>query len=127
MNSGIISNEEQIKSKLYLKNLKSDYFLIKIFDIINTNKLLEIMKYNKEIQKRVNLSINDYIKYSQLYSSIEIELKLDKNKSGKFINISDDLEEYYHIYFDDSNEEIKRMHLNEKENVNIIKIIILSN
>ena len=82
MNSGIISNEEQIKSKLDLKNLKSDYFLIKIFDIINTNKLLEIMKYNKEIQKRVNLSINDYIKYSQLYSSIEIELKLDKNKSG---------------------------------------------
>ena len=37
MNSEIISKEEtfkQIKSKVDLKNIESDYFLIKIFDII---------------------------------------------------------------------------------------------
>ena len=79
------------------------------------------------MQNRLNLSINDYKKYSQLYSSIEIELKLDNNENyekNKFINIADDERKYYHIYFDNSNEEIKRNYLKEKEIINKIKIII---
>ena len=130
MNSEIISKEEklkQIKSKIDFKNIKSDYFFIKIFDIKKKIKTLKIMKYNKELQKRSNISINDYKEYSQLYSSIEIELKLDDNKhsgQNKFINISEEEKEYYHIYFDNSNEEIKRNYLKEKEKVNTIKIII---
>ena len=78
-------------------------------------KLLEIMKYNKKLQKRLNLNINDYKEYSKLYSSIEIELKLVDNNYGKFINIPDDDKEYYHLYFNNSNEEIKRNYLNENE------------
>ena len=40
---------------------------------------------------------------------IERELKLVNNKYyNNFINISDEEKEYYHIYFDNSNEEIKR-------------------
>ena len=128
MNSGIIIKEEikkQVKSKVDLKKLKSDYFLIKLFDIMKKNKSLQIMKYNKNIQKRVNLSINDYKEYSQVYSPIEIELKINDNEYNvDFINISDDLKEYYHIYFDNSNEEIKRNYLKENEKVNKIKIII---
>ena len=46
------------------------------------------------------------------------------NEYGKFINILDEEKEYYHIYFDNSNEEIKRNYLNENEKVKIIKIII---
>ena len=64
------------------------------------------------MQKRVNLNISDYKKYSQLYSSIEIEIKLDDNEhneNDKFINISDKEKEYYHIYIDNSNEEIKEI------------------
>ena len=38
------------------------------------------------MQKRLKVNINDYKEYSQLYSSIEIELKLVDNKYGKFIN-----------------------------------------
>ena len=63
---------KQIKSKDYFKNLKSDYFLQKILTYIKRNKSLDIMKHNKKLQKRLNLSINDYKEYSQLYSSIEI-------------------------------------------------------
>ena len=114
MNSEIISKKEklkQFKSKDNFKKLKSDYFLIKIFDIIKQNKSLNIVKYNKKLQKRLNININDYKKYSELYSSIEIELKLVDNKYDKFINISDEEKEYYHIYFDNSNEEIKRNYL----------------
>ena len=83
MNSKIISKEEklkQIKSKIDFKNIKSDYFFIKIFDIMIKKKSLKIIKYNKKMQKRLNLSFSDYKKYSQLYSSIEIEIKLDDNR-----------------------------------------------
>ena len=121
----IISKNEKYKGDF--KNLKSDYFLIKLFDIMKKNKSLNIIKYNKKMQNRLNLCINDYKEYSQLYSSIEIELKFydnEYNEESKFINIPDEEKEYYHIYFDNSNEEIKRNYLKEKEKVNTIKIII---
>ena len=86
--------------------------------------MLEIMKYNKKLQKRFNLNINNYKEYSQLYSSIEIELKLDKKFSGKFINIPDSMKDYYHIYFDNSKEETNKTCLNKNEKIEKIKIII---
>ena len=71
-------------------------------------KSLETIRYNKNIQKRINISINDYKEYTQIYSLIEIELKLIDNKYGYFINIPKEEKEYYHIYFGNSKEEIKR-------------------
>ena len=115
---------KQLKLKIGLKNLKSDYFLNKVFDIIKRNKSLEIVKYNEKLQERLNLSINDYKEYSQLYSPIEIELNLVDNKFGKFINISDNDKEYYHIYFDNLKEETKTNNLKENEKIEKIKIII---
>ena len=105
-----MKNEEpkQLNAKVEFENFKSDYFLIKLFDIVTKNKSLEIMKYNKKLQKRLNLDINSYKEYSKILSSIEIELKPLKNKYGKFINVHDKEKEYYHIYFDNSNEEVKR-------------------
>ena len=47
MNSINISKNVQLKESKYFGNLKSDFFLIKIIDIIKKNKSLEIMKYNK--------------------------------------------------------------------------------
>ena len=112
------------KSKIDFENLKDDDFLEELFSILKTNKALEIIKYNKKLQERLNLSINDYKEYSQLYSNIEIELKIDDDRYGKFINIPDNEKEYYHIYFDNSKEEIKRNILKKNENVKMIKIII---
>ena len=85
------------------------------------NRSLDIMKPNKKLQKRLKLNINDYKEYSQLYSIIEIELKIIDNKYGKFINIPDEEQEYYHIYFDNSNEEIKRNYLNEMKKLRLLK------
>jgi len=85
------------------------------------NKSLEIMKYNKNLQKRLNFSINDYKEY---YQSIEIELKIVENGYGEFINISDEEKGFYHIYFNNSKEEIKRNYLIHNEKVKMIKIII---
>ena len=127
MNPVKISNEEQTKRinrNVGFENLKYDSFLEKIFNYMKKNKSLEIMKHNKRLQKKLNLSTNDYKEFSQLYSSIEIELKILENKYCKFINIRDKEKDYFHIYFDNSNEEIKRNFLNENEEVKTIKIII---
>ena len=128
MNSLNISNNEKLKqanSKNDFVNVKSNFILKKVFDIINKNKLLNIVKYNKALQKRLYLTINDYKEYYQsYYSSIEIEVKLDDNKYGKFINIIDENKDNYHIYFNDSSIETERNYLKEKEKVNKIKIII---
>ena len=59
-----------------------------------------------------------------MYSSIEIELKIVDNTYGEFINIPYEEEEYYHIYFDNSIEEIKRNYIEDNEKVKKIKIVI---
>ena len=127
MKSENISQDEKSKinkSKFDFDNLKSDYFLIRIFDIMKKNKTLEILKYNKKLQKRLNLNINDYKKYSQIYSSIELELKTNEYIYGRFINIFDEEKQYYRIYFNNSKKEISRNYLKYKEKVETIKIII---
>ena len=77
------------------------------------------MKYNKNIKHIIDININDY----KVYSSIEIEIKVNK-RDGKFININKEDEEYYHIYFDNNKEEIKNNYLFRDSSVKLIKIII---
>ena len=38
------------------------------------NKKLEIVKFNKKIQNRINLSVKDYKEYSETFTPIEIEI-----------------------------------------------------
>ena len=113
--SNLVSKEKveknQIKSGAIYENIKTDYFLIKVFDNLEKKKTLEIVKNNKNIKKRINLNINDYKEYSEIYSSIEIEVKPVNNEYGKFINYSKENEEYYHIYFNNDEEEIRRNYI----------------
>ena len=127
MNSEIISKNEkiiQIKSKLDSEYLKSKYILKKIFEHFNSKKALDIIRYNKYFQNKFNIDITYYQEYSQYYSSIIIELKLDDDKYGIFINRPEQDKKYYHFYFDNSKEEINRNYLKENEKVKNIKIII---
>ena len=112
----------QMKSKNILINIKSDYFIRKIFDNIKKIKTLNIIKYNRKFQELLNYNINNYKKYSELYSSIKIEITTIKNKSDKFINIiNKEDEQYYHIYLNNTKQEIKRNYLNEMK-----KLILLT-
>ena len=113
-----------IKSKDKFINLKSDYFLQKLFNSLDRKKALNIIKYTKNLMNRLNINIKDYKEYLEIYSSIEIEIKLVNNKYGKFINIYKGKEKCYHIYFNDNKEEIKRNYINKGENIKIIKIVI---
>ena len=79
----------------------------KLYDNMTKKKKLEIVKYNKKIQNRMNLSVEDYKGYSGAFTLIEIEIIPTKGKYGKFININENDELYYHIYFNDNKEEIK--------------------
>ena len=112
------TNKENESSKLnpIIENLKSDYFLQKLYDIMPKKKKLEIVKYNKRIQNRLNLSIKDYKEYSETFTPIEIEIIPAKGKYGKFIKVDENDKLYYHIYFNDNKEEIKNKYRIKEEN-----------
>ena len=99
--------EEQGQSKLIysnnlLKNVKSHYIIKKFFGYITERKSLEIIRYNKSIQKRINININHYKAYSEEYSSIELDIIPMKGKYRKFITIYGEDKKYFHIYFNDN-------------------------
>ena len=114
----------KIKSIHIFQNIKSDYFLLLLFNNLEKRKIFNIIKYNKDIKKRINVDINDYKEYSENFSTIEIEIKPANNKVGKFINFKKEHKTYFHIFFNDNKEEIKRNYIDEYEQINIIKIII---
>ena len=43
------------------KNIKSIFILKKPFTYISQNKCLKLVKYNKSLQKKLNLTIDDYL------------------------------------------------------------------
>jgi len=113
-----------IKSEFIFAKVKSKYILQKIFNYLNKKTSLEIIKYNKKIQNRINITFNEYKEYSKKYSSIEIEIVPIYNIYGKFINTIKGYEKYYHIYFNNNKEEIKRYYINKDDKVAKINIII---
>ena len=131
MDSKDLSNEgkknekiKNIKSKNKFINIKSDYIMKKLFKNIPKRVTLKIIKNNMNIQKRLNININNYKDFSENFSSIELEIVPIQNGCGTFINIKEEEEIYFHIYFNDNKEEIKRAKLIEADNVSKITIII---
>ena len=53
-----------------LDDIRSKYILKKIFENIQKKKSLNIIKYNKNIQERLEIGIDDYEKYG----IVEIEI-----------------------------------------------------
>ena len=83
MDSKEISNNMKEKLKLInsnnkFRNIKSDYIL-QLFIDYTPKTTLKVIKYNKKMQKRMNINIKKYNAYSEIYSSIEIEI-LPKKK-----------------------------------------------
>ena len=73
------------KFNVNLKNVKSNYILSKIYANLSKRTSLQVVKYNKILQKRLNLNIKDYKKFCD----IEIEILPCKGKKGKVININE--------------------------------------
>ena len=114
-----------INSNNKLKNIKSNVILKLFFGYVNEGRLLETIKYNKSIQKRINININNYKDYFEKISIIEIEIKPMKGEYGIFIEINKNDRKYYHIFFNDNKgTEINTTKLNKKDKVSKINIII---
>ena len=50
-----------------MKSIKSSYFIKKLFLCVNEEKKLEIVKYNKSLQKNIDISIINYKYFSRIY------------------------------------------------------------
>ena len=115
MNKKDISKD---KSIVCINNIKRKYRLKEIFNKIEKTKLLQIIKYNKNLQKILIIDSNDYKDYCE----IEIEIIPKFNQNGKFINYLEKEEKnYYHIYFNNSDEEIKRNFIMNDEGIKKLK------
>ena len=68
MNSSSELNKEKTESKYTFKNIKSNNILQKLFKYLMKKKSLDIIKYNKYIKERINISIKDYKEYLEIYS-----------------------------------------------------------
>ena len=108
-----------------LKKIKCDFFLKEIFNKLNKKKTLDIIKYNKRIQKLLNININDYKEcHEQIEIIIEPKKNLEKNYD-QFINIENEEEQkYFHIYFNDSHKEEYKDFFDKNEKISNIKVII---
>jgi len=109
-----------------INNINSTYTLKQIFGFLSERELLKIIKINKNLQKQINVGINNYIDY---YNKIEIEVGIDNVPSDiseniKFINISKKDESYCHIYFNDSITDVNRNYFTKDDKVSKIKIIL---
>ena len=102
-----------------LDNIKSLKILKHLFNNLPKRKQLEIIKYNKKNQTRLSFNINDYDEYFK----IEIEIIPSLDKYSEFIHISEDNENFYHIYFNNNKEELKRYY-GSLGNGDKIKVII---
>ena len=125
MGSHITLNKGKLRGKI--ENVKSKYILQKIFNNIIKDKTIKIVKYNKNIQNKININIDDYEKYwAEKYEIVEIEIIPAKNKYGKFINIYDKNKyKYCHIFFNNNyKKQIKRNFLKKDENVSKINITL---
>ena len=110
----------EINNISLLINIKSKYIMKKIFQNLQEIKFLNFIRYNKTIKNRIDITLDDYKKYTN------IKIKIDNTGCGWFINIYNDRKKI-HIYFNGNKKEIKKKskdYIESKEKVEEIKIII---
>ena len=103
--------------------IRSSYILNEISTYLQQKKLLEIVRYNKQLKKKLEIKLEDYKK---VFSKIVIEIIPVENALGKFINtdLNKNSKNYFHSYFNGSKEEIKRNEIIKDDKVDKIKVVI---
>ena len=117
---------DNLNTNNILNKIRSKYILRKIFDNLNEKKILKIILYNKNLLKSLDKRLIDY---KDEYSKIEIEIiPLEKiDRKYNLLNIKNNKESSFHIYFNDNQEEIRRKELTNEDKITKIKVIIDSN
>ena len=111
-----------------LQKIRSKYITNIIFDFLQLNQRLKIIKYTKKLQNLLSIKKSDYKEYSQII--IEIipvsDESLLNEKNNIFFNyIKKTRKKDYHIYFNNNlNEEIFRNYFDKNEKIQKIKIYL---
>ena len=100
-----IINETQ--TKISFKNIKSRFCLKKIFENLNKFKFLKIIQYNKNIQNKFYITLQDYKDYTE----IEIEIISDSCSFGKLFNANDQSSFYKIQNNSDKNDNIRKINI----------------
>ena len=79
-NCGFNNNNNNNNNNTNINNIKSLYILKKILKCPCEKKLLNIIKYNKKLQKKIDYNINDFGKYSN--TRITVVFSKSKKCSG---------------------------------------------
>ena len=107
-----------INGNCSLKDVKNNFIFRRIFDNLDINKLLNIIRYNKYFQKRLNKDLDDY---KNEYSIIVFEIIPVEDKYVYFLKKK---EPSFHIYLNDNKEELDRIYITRYDNVKKIKILV---
>ena len=119
-----------------LKEIKSKYILVQICSNVNEKLLLKIIKHNKKLKSKLNISLNDYKNYGKIVIELIPIEKIDKEQM--FINYEEQNESLYHINFINDEKDAKNdgiigffKNLFKKKNCitqsdNVRKIIIIN-
>ena len=104
-----------------MDKIDSSSLLKESFQYVSEAKYLNMVKYSKEFQKKLNLTKGDYDDFFQIeIEIIPIDNIDEKDGNQKFINLSMD-KSLYHIYFNDSDEEINRNFIKTGEKITKIR------
>ena len=132
----IIDNNEQSKIKnikkskpnLFSNRLKCNYILKYIFDHLREKKNLNIIRHNKELQEKLDISLNDYKKYKNRIEIVLTPIPVEDLTEGKnpFININEK-QSFYHIYFNNDRAEAKRNYITKEDKIIKIRILLECN
>ena len=99
--------------------IKSSFVLKIIFGFLNECKKLNIIKYNKKLQKRLNVNKN--------YYSTIITIKFIKNRKNEFcfelFNKSDFYDEKIYLYNENNDKEVKNRSIKPNGNIRYIEVI----
>ena len=111
----------ETKNKNYFNGIKSNYILKQIFNNLDEYKTLQILKYNYCYQKKLNLSLDDYIDYKKIHLEI---IPINIGEENTFINFPEEHKSYFHIYFNNDEKEANKNYFTNNEKVTKVKIVI---
>ena len=109
-----------------LKSIKNVFFINQIFSLIPKAKCLKLIHHSKNLQKKLSISIDDFIKY---FNQIEIEMipkeNLEKEETKTIIiNIKEEEKTFFHIYLNNSRQELDRNYIKKVDEASKIKIVL---
>ena len=110
------------QKKCVFNDVRSNFILKKIFHDLDKRIYCQIIRYNKNLQKKINIELEDYHQLYKIYSKIELEII----PTSPFINKEEIIKmnndrSFYHIhYIYDKNQKSKK----KREPLTRIKIVI---